>query len=145
MSVSLREWRRLAAALCFATGAGLIWLDQYSLGLTSSDTGNVTPDAGLLPQYPWQRWAAFVDTNLLLLAILLVWRAAFRPARWLGSLELLGFVVLNSVYVYRDGIDARFSNRLPLPELAVGIGVLTRVCALVLLYRARSRGAQLPQ
>lgn len=107
----------------------LIMADPYTWGGYGITIGVLIPDS--TPNTVWQPVAAVVLSVLLTVGAVLLWRNR-RAGRVTLGVECVSFVLLNAVYVARDGFgrfaDSAYENS------AVGIlpvlGLVVRIVAL---------------
>jgi hypothetical protein len=118
----------------------LLWADPYSRGRIGADYAIFTPDFKEVPLHPWQIGASVILTLLLVAGLTATLRRARRFGAFAFATEAAAFVVLNLIYVARDGVLTRATLG---DEGAMGPGLLTllglavRVAVLIALSQPR--------
>lgn len=109
----------------------LLLFDPYTSGRTGGHTG-------FYPLYPWQRWATALLIGLLAVGAFSLCKGRIRVFAIAFVAEVTLFILLNAIYLQRDGFAKRAYVNLedsPMPLFAAVAGATIRLLLLLSFRR----------
>jgi hypothetical protein len=110
-----------------------LWSDPYSHGHIGGEYAVFTRDFTQLRPYPWQIGASVFLTLFLGWGLVQVFRSRPRSAMVLFAAEGVTFLVLNLLYVFRDGLQVRATSGDQGDALAAEVTLTGMVLRVILL------------
>lgn len=135
-----RKAQSLVLALAALVILLLLWIDPYSRGRIGADFAVFAPDFTEVPLYPWQIGAS-VGLSLLLGIGVVASLLGFRRMSMLSlATESAAFVLVNALYVARDGVYTRATvgdQGAMEPGMLTVLGLAIRIAVLLMVSQSR--------
>lgn len=139
MNYKTRQRVGVAATMVLvATISYFLWSDPYSHGYIGGEYAVFTRDFTQLRPHPWQIGASVVLTIFMGCGLVQVFRSRPKSAMFLFAAEGVLFLVLNLLYVVRDGLQVRATSGDQGDALAAEVtltGMVLRVILLLLVIQ----------
>lgn len=133
-----------ATTVLVATISYFLWSDPYSHGHIGGEYAVFTRDFSQLRPYPWQIGASIVLTIFMGCGMVQVFRNRPKSAMFLFAAEGVFFLVLNLLYVVRDGLQVRATSGDQGDALAAEVTLTGMVLRVILLLVIRQSLGQMP-
>jgi len=122
--------------------AVFLWADPYTHGQVGGEYAIFNPDFDRLPVYRWQISASIFLVVLLLTGLSAFVRGSVRMGIRSFVIEFGFFILLNAVYILRDGVTMRGTagdEGTTQPAIVTLGGLVCRLALLAYVARARIR------